>query len=498
MGCGQSQLATDPATGTSVFTRKAGSDAPKPVLLEKYQGDVTAEYNLGKVLGKGQFGTTRLAVRKDTGEKFACKSISKRKLAKQQDRDDVKQEIQILEHLTGHHNIVRFLAAYEDKRNVHIVMELCSGGELFDRIVARGHYSEKTAAQIIRSVVEVVQHCHSMGVIHRDLKPENFLLSDGGASADLKATDFGLSTFYKPGDTFDDIVGSAYYVAPEVLRRQYSAACDIWSCGVIAYILLCGMPPFYGDSEAAIFRAVARGKVDFESMPWPRISAEAKDVVRKMLERDVKKRATAHQILQHDWMKENGCASDVALENEIQSRMKKFNDMNKLKRAALRLIASYMAPDEVQGLRNQFERFDKDKSGTITVQELYDALAAGGSKLPRSEIDALVGQIDLNASGAIDYDEFLAATVHASQVAKDEHLQRAFKDFDADGSGSITREELIGAITSLGAAYKVEDIDDIIAKVDKNGDGKIDYEEFVCMLQPEHSEPVRRRHKIKF
>jgi calcium-dependent protein kinase len=203
-----------------------------------------------------------------------------------------------MDHLSGHPNVVTLVDAFEDKRNVHIVMELCTGGELFDRIVARGHYSEKSAAQIIRAVVEVVAHCHSMGVVHRDLKPENFLLSSAGTASELKAIDFGLSTFFQPGKFLTDIVGSAYYVAPDVLRKKYSSQCDIWSCGVILYILLCGVPPFYAETEAGIFRAVVKSTADFESHPWPRISAEAKDCVRKMLNRDVNARATAEQILQ--------------------------------------------------------------------------------------------------------------------------------------------------------------------------------------------------------
>ena len=193
---------------------------------------------------------------------------------------------------------MRLIDVFEDKRNVHIVMELCTGGELFDRIVARGHYSEKSAAQIIRAVVEVVAHCHQMGVVHRDLKPENFLLSSAGAASELKAIDFGLSTFFQPGKMLNDVVGSAYYVAPEVLNKRYSSQCDIWSCGVILYILLCGIPPFYADTEAAIFKQVLKGSIDFDAHPWPRISDEAKDCVRKMLHRDVNARATAEQILQ--------------------------------------------------------------------------------------------------------------------------------------------------------------------------------------------------------
>jgi calcium-dependent protein kinase len=215
-----------------------------------------------------------------------------------QDKDDVRLEASIMDHLSGHPNVVTLVDAFEDERSVHIVMELCTGGELFDRIVSRGHYSEKSASQIIRAIIEVVAHCHSMGVVHRDLKPENFLLSNAGTAAELKAIDFGLSAFFLPQESLSDIVGSAYYVAPEVLRKSYSYQCDIWSCGVILYILLCGIPPFYAETETAIFRQVIKGNVDFEMHPWPNISNEAKDCVRRMLTRDVAKRATAAQILQ--------------------------------------------------------------------------------------------------------------------------------------------------------------------------------------------------------
>jgi serine/threonine protein kinase len=139
-----------------------------------------------------------------------------------QDKDDVRQELAIMHHLSGHPNVVTFENAFEDDCNIHIVMELCTGGELFDRIVSRGHYSEKSASLIIREILEVVAHCHAMGVVHRDLKPENFMLSNTGSAAELKTIDFGLSAFFLPDHLLSDIVGSAYYVAPEVLKRSYS------------------------------------------------------------------------------------------------------------------------------------------------------------------------------------------------------------------------------------------------------------------------------------
>ncbi|XP_021976324.1 calcium-dependent protein kinase 5-like [Helianthus annuus] len=202
-------------------------------------------YTLGQKLGQGQFGTTYLCKENSTGIDYACKSISKRKLISKEDVEDVRREIQIMHHLAGHKNIVTIKGAYEDPLYVHIVMELCNGGELFDRIIQKGNYSERKAAELIKIIVDVVQACHSLGVIHRDLKPENFLLINKDDDFSLKAIDFGLSVFFKPGQIFTDVVGSPYYVAPEVLLKRYGPEADVWTAGVILYILLSGVPPFW-------------------------------------------------------------------------------------------------------------------------------------------------------------------------------------------------------------------------------------------------------------
>lgn len=266
-------------------------------ILGKPFEDVKSFYTLGKELGRGQFGVTYLCTENSTGRSYACKSILKRKLVSKSDKEDIKREIQIMQHLTGQPNIVEFKGAYEDKYSVHLVMELCAGGELFDRIIAQGHYSERAAASICRSIVNVVYICHFMGVMHRDLKPENFLLSSKDEGAMLKATDFGLSVFIEEGKVYRDIVGSAYYVAPEVLKRSYGKEMDVWSAGVILYILLSGVPPFWAETERGIFDAILEGVIDFESEPWPSISNSAKDLVKKMLTQDPKKRITSAQVL---------------------------------------------------------------------------------------------------------------------------------------------------------------------------------------------------------
>lgn len=182
----------------------APAPSPKPAprvdtILGKPYEDIRMRYTIGKELGKGQFGVTYLCTENSTGKQYACKTISKRKLVTKNDKEDMKREIQIMQHLSGQPNIVEFKGAYEDKQSVHLVMELCAGGELFDRIIAKGHYSERAAASICRAIVNVVHACHFMGVMHRDLKPENFLLSSKDENALLKATDFGLSVFIEEG-----------------------------------------------------------------------------------------------------------------------------------------------------------------------------------------------------------------------------------------------------------------------------------------------------------
>ncbi|KAF0907952.1 hypothetical protein E2562_022338 [Oryza meyeriana var. granulata] len=438
-------------------------------------------YTLGKKLGQGQFGTTYQCVEKATGKVFACKSIAKRKLLSEEDVEDVRREIQIMHHLAGHPNVVSIVGAYEDAVAVHLVMELCAGGELFDRIVQRGHYSEKAAAQLARVIIGVVEACHSLGVMHRDLKPENFLFVNHKEDSALKTIDFGLSIFFKPGETYSDVVGSPYYVAPEVLRKHYGREVDVWSAGVIIYILLSGVPPFWDESEQGIFEQVLKGDLDFSSDPWPAISDSAKDLVRKMLNRDPRKRLTAHEALCHPWVCVDGVAPDKPLDSAVLTRLKQFSAMNKLKKMALRVIAENLSEDEIAGLREMFKMLDTDNSGQITLEELKTGLQRVGANLKDSEITALMEAADIDNSGSIDYGEFIAATMHLNKVEREDNLFAAFSYFDKDSSGYITQDELQKACEEFGIGDA--HLEDIIKDIDQDNDGRIDYNEFVTMMQ---------------
>ncbi|CAI5484091.1 unnamed protein product [Closterium sp. Yama58-4] len=266
-----------------------------------------------KALGEGQYGKVYVCTEKATGVRYACKTIARSTLISVEDVEDVRMEVSVLFRLQGQPNVVRVHSTYEDRRDIHIVMELCSGGELFDEINRRCDemtvpYSERDAAKLCKAVVRAVHSCHSSGVIHRDLKPENFLFSTAGPDAVLKAADFGMAAYFKPGEGFTRVCGSCMYMAPEVIRiwenlgkQRYGPPVDIWACGVIFYILLAGnypfLPPGPDRSERAFRRVILQPQRLFREAVWGRISADAKSLISAMLHPDPALRPTAKQVL---------------------------------------------------------------------------------------------------------------------------------------------------------------------------------------------------------
>ncbi|KAK1390805.1 Calcium-dependent protein kinase 32 [Heracleum sosnowskyi] len=356
-------------------------------------------------------------------------------------------------------------------------------GELFDRIVARGHYTERAAAGVMRTIMEVVQMCHRNGVMHRDLKPENFLFANKKETAALKAIDFGLSVFFKPGERFDEIVGSPYYMAPEVLRRNYGPEVDVWSAGVILYILLCGVPPFWAETEQGVAQAIIRSVVEFKRDPWPKVSDNAKDLVKKMLDPDPKKRLTAQGVLDHPWIQNAKKAPNVSLGEVVKSRLKQFSVMNKLKKRALRVVAEHLSGEEVAGIKEAFDMMDTEKRSKINLEELRIGLQKLGHHVPEADLQILMEAADVDGDGTLNYGEFVAVSVHLRKMANDEHLHKAFSFFDQNNSGYIEIEELRHALNDEEDANSEEVITAIMHDVDTDKDGRISYEEFATMMK---------------
>ncbi|KAL0128374.1 hypothetical protein PUN28_003576 [Cardiocondyla obscurior] len=231
-----------------------------------------------------------------------------------------------------HPNIVQLLETFEDKHKVYLVMELVTGGELFDRIVEKGSYTEKDASGLIRQVLEAVDYMHEQGVVHRDLKPENLLYYSPDEDSKIMISDFGLSKMEDSG-IMATACGTPGYVAPEVLaQKPYGKAVDVWSIGVISYILLCGYPPFYDENDANLFAQILRGEFEFDSPYWDDISASAKDFIGKLMCVNVEERYTCKQALAHPWISGNA-ASNKNIHSTVSEQLKKNFAKSKWKQA---------------------------------------------------------------------------------------------------------------------------------------------------------------------
>ncbi|XP_062193711.1 calcium-dependent protein kinase 22-like [Phragmites australis] len=450
--------------------------------------DFARRYRLGAELGRGEFGVTRRCEDAATGEALACKTIRRKRLLLRRvgpDAVDVRREVEITRRMSelGGGRVVQLREACEDDDGVHLVMELCEGGELFDRIFARGHYTERAAAKLARTIVEVVQLCHENGVMHRDLKPENFLFVDKSEDSPLKAIDFGLSVFFKPGDRFTEVVGSGCYMAPEVLKRSYGPEIDVWSAGVILYILLCGFPPFWGDSDEKIAQSILQGGINLQRDPWHKVSQHAKDLVRKMLDPNPSTRLTAKQVLEHPWLKNANKAPNVSLGEVVRSRLKQFSAMNKFKKKALGVVAMNLPVEEIEKYTQMFHTMDKDNDGNLSLEELKEGLQINGHPVPETEIKMLLEAGDIEGNGALDCEEFVTVLLHIKKMSNEEYLPKAFKFFDKDGNGFIEMEELMEALGDGGLGPNDQVVNDIISEVDKDKDGRISYPEFELMMK---------------
>ncbi|KAL7108183.1 hypothetical protein ACP275_06G098700 [Erythranthe tilingii] len=427
----------------------AGGPSERP--LDKsfgYSKNFAAKYELGKEVGRGHFGHTCWAKGKKgdlKNQQVAVKIISKAKMTTAIAIEDVRREVKILKALSGHRNLIKFYDAFEDAQNVYVVMELCEGGELLDRILARGgRYTEEDARKIVVQMLSVVAFCHLQGVVHRDLKPENFLFATKDEDAQMKVIDFGLSDFIRPDQRLNDIVGSAYYVAPEVLHRSYSSEADIWSIGVITYILLCGSRPFWARTESGIFRSVLRADPNFFDAPWPSVSVEAKDFVKRLLNRDHRKRMTAAQALTHPWLRELDCA--VPLDMMIYRVIKSYIRATHFKRAALKALSKALTEDELIYLRAQFELLEP-KDGFLSLNNFKTALMKNATDaMKESRVADILNMMEPLSYKKMDFEEFCAATISTYQLEALENWEEiasaAFQYFEQEGNRVTSIEEL--------------------------------------------------------
>ena len=455
----------------------------KENLISHKKGSISKEYTLGKTLGTGSFGQVRLGVHKATKQVRAIKILKKSEVNLQ----NLIDEISILSKLS-HPSIMRIFEIFEDNLNIYIVSEYCKGGELFDIITEKGSFSEKEACIVMKQLMSGICYSHQNGIVHRDLKPENILLENSDNNdLTIKIIDWGCAKTITKKEKLHQADGTAYYIAPEVLKGDYDEKCDVWACGVIFYILLCGYPPFNGDDDDEILEAVLKGQFEFPKDEWESVSDKAKNLIKKMLTVDPKKRISALDSLQDVWFKENEEKSDVdkKLSKSLLKNMKKFKKNRQFEKATIAFIINQLVlKDERSELEKQFKEWDLNGDGVLSKDEIVKGYKKTYGKVDENEIENMIKSIDLDGNGVIDYNEFLACTMSKDKILRNENLEMCFKAFDTDNSGKISLDEIF-AIFKKGnkEAGDLEAFQNMIKSADENGDGEISLREFKDIMK---------------
>jgi calcium-dependent protein kinase len=471
-------------------------------------------------IGAGSYGIVRRVVRKSDGEEFALKTIRKApwrqppssRTSVQYYHSKLRNELDVMRKIGSSLSVVYLYDSFEDDDAVHLLMELCKGGELLGRIKPGMNYSEANAADLVRSVLRTAAQCHSRGIIFRDIKPDNFLFEREEEGSPLKATDFGLAGLMKPGERLTRRCGTPSYMAPEVINRNYGEEADVWSCGVVSYQLLTGRLPFVDrvnqrPNAKEVFRAILEDPVDFTSDPWPRLSGDCRDLVSKMMERDPEKRITARAALLHPWLQQTSLEADRAqpIGGQVVARLQRFSTYGLLKRSVLRLLGDQLREStgetgilakekELTGeFLELFQLLDTSGDDLVEPEELEEGLKRVGYDITYDECRQILDQLDTTNDGAIDVNEFLAALVdwEALEKSSEEYpnwVRQAFEMLDKDGSGTIDAEEVAELVfmnedEGILTAEAKKVVAACIQEADTDGDGLIDFEEFVSLLQ---------------
>lgn len=473
---------------------------------EEFNRRITDIYEVdeGAALGEGIQGIVRTITHKKTGVKYAMKTVP---LGAGKDSRAMKQlrsEVDLIRRL-DHPNIVRLQEVFETEETLFLVMDLCTGGDMMTRWERnrRLKYSEQEAATTVRKIVNAIRYCHEHHVVHRDVKLENILWEHAGPDAEPQLVDFGLGvTFSNDDEVFREDVGSLYYVAPEVLGRNYTKACDCWSIGVIAYMLLAGMPPFLAPSDEGVKLKIKWAKVGFSKETFGHISDEAKDFIKRLMAKAPYKRMTAEQACAHPWLANSAKRSasgdrsheeamsilsqptsiestDTALDPGLIRRLTKFQEYGVLKRVAFGVVAHALNPEEIRKLRAEFQKVDKEGRGEIRPSDLANALKTSGT-YSEGEVARMFEPMDVDHDGKIGFTEFLAASLTEGQLTND-NLRLAFDRLDTEHTGEVTLENLIeltGATveeTDLKQQITDEDLKDALLGTEGGG---VSYEVF--------------------
>ena len=470
------------------------------VFVAKGNNDPNKLYIKKKILGRGSFGVVYLVKQRYLSRYFAMKVIKKSSAKAKEEEENLMNEVDILRKL-DHPNIVKITDFYSLKTEYNILTEYCQEGELFDEIKAQSPFSEAMAAWYLRQILSAVCYCHGMNIIHRDLKPENILIVKRQKNGyhPIKIIDFGTAKVFQKEKAEHLLIGSAYYIAPEVLSRNYTELCDLWSCGVIMYILLTGRPPFNGSSEEEIMKKIKEGNYDLKKYPWGIISEEAKDLLKGLLQVNAKKRFSAKQALEHKWFQIEKTKSSLNAYNvknrqlnKLIDNLMKYRSDNVLRCAVIALLVhNSIQLNQAHDAVKLFNQIDKNGDGKISKDELFNGLQSYKKDISfdelKKQVDIIFNNIDSDHNGYLEYEEFVRAAIDKDHFLSVNFLQFAFNYFDKDHDGEITLEEVKNKFflndKNKNSLKAQDQLQKSFNEIDINGDGKLSFEEFAKMME---------------
>jgi calcium-dependent protein kinase len=466
------------------------------VIVSDLGTNIENKYEKLKKLGEGAYGEVWKVRHKVLGKEFAMKIIEKSPYCVSK---EINNEINILKKL-DHPNILKILEFHSTEDKFYIITDFCPEGELYNEISNKKEFSESEAAFIIYQILSAIRYCHKMRVIHRDIKPENIMImgreSNGGLI--VKLIDFGTARIFSEGNVQKGLVGSSYYIAPEVIDGKYDESCDLWSIGVIMYIMLTGYPPFNGEDDDSILRAVKTGKYDTTLDTYQKLSSNAKDLISKLLKYNPHERITARDALNHPWFKTSELSANYHNSNSLDPNevrdmlrnLENYKNDNMLKCAAIAyLVHQNTNIKQCRDATKLFFSIDLNHDGKLEKNELeyaykkYCGLSDGDA---RQKAKLIFINIDTDNNGFIENEEFIRACINPRLFNSYNYLKFAFDYFDNDNSGYISIQEIekkfLQSSKNKSDTTKRE-LKKLFDKIDINKDGQISFEEFSSMIK---------------
>jgi calcium-dependent protein kinase len=506
-------------------TRSSQIKIKKSSFVMQNSGLPSEYYELVTILGEGSFGTVCEVVHKFTGEIRVMKIISKDILSKGYTMKDLEAEINILKKL-DHPNIIKVFESFQDSSNFYIISELCSEGNLFEKLEKMVYINEQIVKMIMFEILTAVAYLHNNKVIHGDLKLENIMIdkldqehkesfttsimqemeenkleqeskmdscnlkyitSSNLSGFGIKLIDFGCSKiFSKSKKKFSEIIGTLNYCAPEVILNKYDEKCDIWACGVIMFVLLSGRMPFKGKNEMEICENILRKEINFDEVPeFQNISSTTKNFMKKLLTYDPKARPSASECLSHAYFKHKiessrNLSQDFKVQKNILLNLQNYSVNSKFLQAVLTFLTyNFAKKDEIFLLRKSFRQIDINNDGRISKDELLLSYKKCGVSLNSQQLDNILIQIDTDQSGYVEYEEFIKGTINKKNLFTESNLKHAFDLFDHDRNGTISLEE----IKSLLECNLPDEVGrELLREINKKDDEEINFEDFKLMM----------------